>query len=322
MSATMIAASVVETGPPEVLRLGPVPRPMPGPDDVLVQVRATSLDRVDTYIRGGSHGMAPSVPQVTGRDLAGRVVDVGERVAGFAVGDDVLALGTGAHAEYALAPALWTFPKPAEWSYVEAAALPTAARTAYDAVVNLAAVRPGDRVLVVAAGGAVGSFALQYAAHLGATVYATAGSADKRRLAEQHGAAAAFDHYADPLIDDLRAATDGAGVDVIVESVGGSLWSRLLSVLAPFGRIVTCGVTGGARSEIHLGRLMVQGWTIRGVGRPDRATVAAHLRGALELSLASGTRPIVSDVFPLRDAVAAHRHLESSAFFGRVVLEP
>jgi NADPH:quinone reductase len=318
----MLASTVVTPGPPEVLRIGQVLRPDPGPDDVLVRVRAASLDRVDTYIRAGTHGMAPAGPVVTGRDLAGTVEAVGARVTGFAPGDDVLALGTGAHAEYALAPAGWTFPKPTGWSFEQAASLPTAGRTAFDAVVNLAAVGPGDRVLVVAAGGAVGSFALQYARHLGATVFATAGSADKRTTALRHGATAAFDHYAGSLVEDVRSATDGAGVDVIVESVGGTLWSDLLSVLAPWGRIVTCGVTASARSEVHLGRLMVQGWTIRGVGRPDRPTVAAHVRGALDLSLAAGEPPIVSDVFPLRDAVAAHRHLESSAFFGRVVLRP
>lgn len=318
----MLASSVSASPGPDGLRYGPVELPRPGPGDVLIRVCAASLDRVDTYLRRGTHGMAVRSPTVLGRDMAGTVVGLGERVTGIEVGDEVIALGRATHAEYAVAPALHTLPRPAGWTDAEAAALPTAGRTAYAAVVDLARVRPGDTVLVIAAGGAVGTFGVQYARALGARVLATAGSRRKRDAAVDLGAEAAFDHYSDRLIERLREHTRDAGVDVIIESVGGELWSTLHAVLAPGGRMVTCGVTAGARAGIHLGQLMVNGWSLHGIGRPAPDRVAEHLRGALALSLGTAGPPVVDRTFPLAAAAEAHRYLESSEFFGRVVLVP
>ncbi|GAA2358445.1 quinone oxidoreductase family protein [Dactylosporangium salmoneum] len=323
MSDDVMYASVVPCSRRDApLRHEPVPRPVPGPDEVLVRVAAASLDRVDTYIRHGTHGMAATEPQILGRDMAGVVSAVGAGVREFRVGDEVIALGRQTHAQYALAPGLHTMPKPPQWSFAEAAALPTAGRTAYDAVVNIARVRPGERVLVVAAGGAVGSFALQFGAHLRAEVYATAGTEDKCATARAHGAHAAVNHYSPDMVEQVLAASGGAKMDVIVDPVGGALYESLLRLLARNGRIVTCGVTAGARASLHLGRLMTQGWHIHGIGRPDRHEVAAHLRGCLDLMLAAGAKPIVDRVFPLSEAPDAHRYLEESSFFGRVVLTP
>ncbi|GAB3137019.1 zinc-binding dehydrogenase [Micromonospora sonneratiae] len=316
----MHASVLLRSGPGEPLHHRRVTRPVPGPDDVLIQVYAASLDRVDNYIRRGTHGMAVTEPQTPGRDMAGVVAAVGTNVHGFRPGDEVIALGSRTHAEYALAPYWHTLRKPPEWSYAEAAALPTAGRTAYDAIVNITRVQPGERVLVVAASGAVGSFALQLSSHLGAEVYATAGQDWKRRTACALGARAALDHYRADLADQIRAATGGAEMDVIVDPIGGELWERLLTVLAPGGRIVTCGVTAGARGSLHLGRLMTRGWHIHGIGRPGRTQIAEHLRGCLDLMVAADQRPIVDRTFPLAEATAAHDYLEESDFFGRVVL--
>lgn len=318
----MYACVVAESGRDAPLGYERVPRPVPGPGEVLVKVAAAALDRVDTYIRRGTHGMATTRRQILGRDMSGVVAAVGADVTGFQVGDEVIALGRGTHAEYAVAPSPHTMPKPAHWSFVEAAALPTAGRTAYDAVVNIAKLRPGERMLVVAAAGAVGSFALQYGVHLGGEVYATAGSEEKCATARAHGARAALDHYAPDLVPRVLAASGDALMDVIVDPVGGALYEQLLRLLAPNGRIVTCGVTAGARTNLHLGRLMTQGWHLHGIGRPDREAVAAHLRGCLDLMLEAGRTPIVDRTFPLAEAEAAHAYLERSSFFGRIVLTP
>ncbi len=318
----MQASFVSESATAESLQYGPVAVPQPGAGEVLIRVRAASLDRVDSYLRRGTHGMAVRTPTVLGRDMAGTVVALGPGVTGITEGDEVVALGRGTHAEFAVAPALHTLPRPADWTDAQAAALPTAGRTAYDAVANLARVRPGETVLVIAAGGAVGTFAVQYARALGARVLATAGSADKRDAAVRLGAETAFDHYADDLVERLTEQTAGAGVEVVIESAGGELWTALQSVLARGGRMVTCGVTAGARANIHLGKLMVNGWRIHGIGRPGPAEVAAHLRDSLALSRSIARRPVVDRVYALSDASAAHDQLESSQFFGRIVLAP
>lgn len=316
----MYASVLPASGPDAPLRYEQVPRPVPGPDEVLVKVAAAALDRVDNYIRHGTHGMASTEPQILGRDLAGVVAAVGDDVTDLQVGDEVIALGRATHAQYALAPSRHTLPKPPQWSFVDAAALPTPARTAYDAIVNLAKLRAGERVLVVAAGGAVGSFALQYSVHIGAKVYATAGTDDKCATARAHGAHQTVNHYGPDLVAQVLEASGGAPMDVIIDSVGGPVYERLLRLLAPNGRIVTCGVTAGARTNLHLGKLMTMGWHLYGIGRPDREAVADHLRGCLELLLAAGVKPIVDRTFALSQAQDAHDYLEQSGFFGRIVI--
>lgn len=314
----MLASYVVDSGTPGCLRLGDLEAPRPGPGQVLVRVRAASLDRVDTYIRRGTHGMGVTAPTVLGRDVAGVVVETGPGVSGFAVGDEVVGLTTGTHAELAVVPATHCIPLPDGLDAVHAAAVPTAGRTAYDAVVNLAGVRPGDRVLVVAAAGAVGTFAVQYAHHLGARVFGTSAAA-KADAVRAVGALDVVDHYRPDVVDALRASLPGGEVDVVIESVGGALWSNALKVLAPGGRLVTCGVTADSHAHLHLGRLMVKGWTLRGIGRPRPDAVARQLREALTLSSVTAP-PVIATTHALTDAAAAHDRLEASDFVGRVVL--
>jgi NADPH2:quinone reductase len=314
----VLASYVLDSGSPGSLRLGRLEAPTPGPGQVLVQVQAASLDRVDTYIRRGTHGMAVTGPTILGRDVAGTVVRTGPGVTGFTPGDAVVGLTTGTHAELAVVPATHCFPRPAALDAVHAAAVPTAGRTAYDAVVNLAGVRPGDRVLVVAAAGAVGTFAVQYAHHLGAHVVGTSAPA-KADAVRALGALDAVDHYRPDVVDFLRAALPGGEADVIVESVGGTLWSDVLKVLAPGGRLVTCGVTADSHAHLHLGRLMVKGWTLRGIGRPGPEAVARQLYEALTLSAVTAA-PAIAATHPLEQAAAAHEQLEASDFVGRIVL--
>jgi NADPH2:quinone reductase len=314
----MKAVYVEQVGPPEVMLYGDLPEPRPGPNDVLIRVHATSLNRLDVFMREGSHGTSMTPPQILGRDMAGEVVQVGSEVQGLRPGDRVAASGSGSYAEYALAPAARTFLLPENCSFDEGGAVPTAGLTAYQMLINRARVRPGEDVLVMAAGSGVGSYAVQIAKAVGARVLATAGSADKLQKAREIGADAVINHYTEDLAARVRELTAGQGVDVIVEHVGTPVWQACFRSLKDYGRLVTCGVTAGHRVELHLGQVFVRALSIMGVGRgsPD------DMRALLRLVALGRVRPVIHQRFPLREAVAAHHVLERSSFFGKVVLNP
>ena len=314
----MKAVYVEQTGPPEVLTYGDLPTPRPGPNDVLIRVVATSLNRLDVFMREGSHGTRITPPEVLGRDIAGEVAEIGSQVQGFAAGDRVVASGAGSYAEYALAPAERTFHLTETCSYDEAGALPTAGLTAYQMLVNRARVRPGETVLVMAASSGVSSFAIQIANAVGARVIATAGSDAKLSQAQQIGAEAVINHYTEDVADRVRELTGGEGVDVIIEHVGAAVWPACFRSLAVNGRLVTCGVTAGHRVDLHLGQVFTRALNIMGVGRGS----PADMRELLRLVDLGRVRSIIHQRLPLQQAAAAHTLLESSTFFGKVVLNP
>lgn len=300
------------------LRLSETALPSPGPGEVLIRVRAAALDRVDTFMRRGTHGMKDAGTVSLGRDLAGSVEALGTGVTGLHVGQRVVACGSGAHAEFAVAPAVLTVPIPDGWTFVEAAALPTAGRTAYAAVTVLAGVGPGDRVLVTAAGGGVGSSAVQLCRIIGAEVIATVGSEWKEARAREHGAAHVFRHDRVGWGERLRSQV--GSVTAVIETVGSAVWPDALDALADGGTVVCCGVSSGHRLDLHLGRLMTRGWRLLGIGRPGQVTVREHIISTLETYDEAGVRPIIDRVFPLAHSEAAHAAMESSAFFGRIIL--
>ena len=307
----------------EVLRVGELPDPEPGPGDVLIRVRATSMDRVDVYWREGSHGMMLRWPQhVGGRDIAGVVEAVGEQVEAVAAGDRVVASGERTHATLALAPADLTFPLPDGISFEAGGATPTAGRSAHQALIEKAQIQSGETVLVMAAGSGVGSFGVQIARALGCRVITTAGTAEKRSKAVELGADLAIDHYNDDIVTAVRDATDGRGVDVVLDHVGTPVFAAAVRSLAPEGRFVTCGVTAGHLGELHLGQLFVKGVTLMGVGRPDNQRIAATMRGLLAMIGRGQVTPVIAAAFPLEEIAEAHRLMESSRFFGKIVLTP
>ena len=312
----MKAVYIEQTGPPEVLMYGALPTPEPGPNDVLIRVRATSLNRLDIFMREGSHGTQITPPQVLGRDIAGEVVRLGSAVQGLQPGDRVVASGNGSYAEYALAPAERTFHLPETCSFDEGGAVPTAGLTAYQMLINRARVRPGEEVLVMAAGSGVSSYAIQIAHAVGARVIATAGSAEKLRKAQEIGADAVLNHYTEDVAARVLELTAGQGVDVIIEHVGAAVWPACFRSLKVNGRLVTCGVTAGHRVELHLGQVFSRALQIMGVGRGS----PTDMRELLRLLALGRVRPVIHQRFPLQEAVAAHRLLESSQFFGKVVL--
>lgn len=308
----------------DVLRYGELADPEhPGPGQVLIEMAATSLDRVDLYWREGSHGMKLRWPQhVGGRDLAGTVSAIGDGVSQLAVGDRVMASSERTHAGLVLASAELTLPIPDQVSFSAAGAAPTAGRSAWAALMDRAKIDGSETVLVIAAGSGVGSFAQQIAQARGCRVVATAGTEAKRSAALELGAVAALDHYAEGLSEAILDATDGSGVDVVIDHAGAPVFETCVDVLTPNGRFVTTGVTAGHRSEIHLGKLFVKGLSLMGVGRPDDATIRSHLVGLLDFIAEGRVTPQVAATFPL-DAIAdAHALLAGPDCFGKVVLTP
>jgi NADPH2:quinone reductase len=314
----MEAVYLTKTGSPEVLQFGELPEPSVGPNDVLIRVRACSLNRLDVFTREGSHGTRITPPHVLGGDFAGEVVQVGAAVETIQPGAQVIAAGRGGYAELAVAPSDRAYPLPQGCTFNQGATLPVAGLTAWQMVMNRACVRPGESVLITAAGSGVSTFAIQLCRTLGARVITTASSPDKLEKALALGAEAGIDYTREDILERVRTFTGGEGVDVVLEHVGTPVWHACFESLKPGGRFVTCGVTAGHRVELHLGRVFARALTIMGVGRgtPD------DMRAFLKVVAQGKVQGIVSQAFPLSRAVEAHRMMEASSFFGKLVLNP
>ena len=320
----MKAAYVEQVGPPEALTYGDQPEPDPGPNDVKIRVRATSVNRLDVFMREGSHGTRITPPEILGRDICGEVAAVGSEVQGFNSGDRVVASGSGSYAEYALASGERTFHLPEAVSFDDGGALTIAGLTAYQMVINRARVRPGDDVLVMAAGSGVSSYAIQIARAVGARVIATAGSDYKLVKAQELGADEVINHYTEDIAARVQELTHGEGVDVVIEHVGAAVWPACFRSLKVAGRLVTCGVTAGHRVDLHLGVVFMRGLNIMGVGAWDLEArrTRGDMRELIKLLAMGRVKSVIHQRMPLSEAVAAHRMLEDSTFFGKVVLNP
>jgi NADPH:quinone reductase len=295
-----------------------LPEPSIGPTDVLIRVRACSLNRLDVFTREGSHGTRITPPHVLGGDVAGEVVRVGEGVDGFQPGDQVIANGRGGYAELAVARADRVYLLPTPCTFDEGATLPVAGLTAWQMVMNRAGVRPGESVLITAAGSGVSTFAIQLCRTLGARVITTASSVEKLEKARALGAEMGIDYTREDILEYVHRFTGGEGVDVVLEHVGTPVWKACFESLKPGGRFVTCGVTAGHRVELHLGRVFSRGLTIMGVGHgtPD------DMRAFLKVVEQGKVQGVVYRTFPLVKAAEAHRMMEASSFFGKLVLNP
>jgi NADPH:quinone reductase-like Zn-dependent oxidoreductase len=321
----MLAAFHTEQGSAAVLQFGRLPDPVPGADEVLVRARASSLDRVDLFFRTGSNGMRISGTHIGGRDVAGRIEALGPGVAAafpdLELGQPVVGVAVrSAHAELVPVPAALVFPLPANCTFEQAAAIPTAGRTAYDGLMHRAQLRQNETALVVAASSGVGSFGVQIAKAAGSRVLTTVGSAQKAERAYAIGADAVIDHYADDVASRLHELTDGRGVDVVLDPVGAATFPAAMRSLAREGRYVTTGVTAGHRVDLHLGRVFERGLTVTGVGRPGTAQIRGVMLQLLALVAKGSVVPAVHAVLPLSQIAEAHRMLERSEVFGKIVL--
>ena len=324
----MRAIRIHEDGGPEVLRYEDVPDPAPGPGEVLIRLRAASLNHLDLWVRQGR----PSVPKprILGADGAGLVEALGEGVGGFEHGDRVvinpgLAHGSritvlgehtdGTHAELVAVPAANVYPVPDGLDFEAAAAFPLVFLTAYRMLVTKAHVAEGEWVLVWGAGGGVGTAAFSIARALGARTLVTSSSGEKLTRLRELGADAAVNHGEADVAAEVKELT-GGGADVVIEHVGEATWNASLQAARPGGRVVVCGATSGPNPRAALHRIWWKELTIYG----STMGTKEDFEGAYELVASGRARPIVDRVFPLAEARAAHERLEAGEQLGKVVL--
>lgn len=315
----MKAIRIHEDGGPEVLRYEDAPDPEPGSDDVLIHLRAASLNHLDIWVRRG----LPSVPKprILGADGAG-VDDSGRRVVinpGLEHGDRITVIGEhtdGTHAELIAIPASNVYPIPDGVSFEEAAAFPLVFETAYRMLVTRAGLQEGEWVLAWGAGSGIGSATLVIAKALGAHVITTSSSDAKLELAQGLGADAVVNHATDDVVQAVKEATGGAGADLVVEHVGEATWERSLQAVRPHGRVAVCGATTGPNPKAALHRVWWKQLTILG----STMGTKSDFEGVYDLVASGRAKPVVDSVFPLAEARAAHERLESGEQFGKVVL--
>jgi NADPH2:quinone reductase len=318
----MKAIRVHEFGPPEVMKLQDVPDPRPGTGQVLVRVAAVGVNPVETYVRGGTYAMKPSLPYTPGSDAAGVVEAVGEEVTRYRRGDRVYTGGTitGAYAQLALCRVEDVHPLPTNVSFAQGAAINVPYKTAYRALFHRAAVRAGQTLLVHGATGGVGIAAVQFAVAAGMNVIGTGGSEQGRKLVSDQGASHVLDHKSADYLDQLMKITGGRGVDVIVEMLANVNLAKDLTVLARQGTVAIVGSRGPV--QLNPRDLMrTEGQAIGVMGGTPEEIAAAH--AAIGAGLRSGTlRPIVGHEMPLADAPRAHHEVIESSAFGKIVLTP
>ncbi len=306
------------------------PDPEPGPGEVLVRLRASALNHLDVWIRKG----LPSVPKprILGADGAGVVEALGEGVSGLEPGERVVINpgieagggrihvigehGDGTNAELIAVPATNVHPIPESLSFEEAAAFPLVFETAYRMLVTRAGLREGEWVLAWGVGGGVSTAALAIAKALGARVLVTSSSDAKLERARELGADATVNHATGDVKAAVQEATDGDGIDVVVENVGEATWATSLQVAAPGGRITVCGATSGPNPPAALHRIWWKQLSILG----STMGTGEDFSGAYELVTSGRARPVVDSVLPLEEIRAAHERLEAGAQLGKIVL--
>ena len=320
----MNAIIVREFGGPEVLRIdGNVPDPNAGPAEVVVRLRAAGVNPVDTYIRSGTYARKPALPYIPGSDGAGEIERVGAHVKGFAPGDRVyLSDAAGTYAERCVCLPAQLHRLPTRLSYAQGAAIGVPYATAYRALFHRARARPGETVLVHGATGGVGIAAVQLAHARGMRVLGTGGTERGRQIVRELGADAVADHRAPSYLDEIRQATAGVGVDVVIEMAAHVNLDKDLSILAARGRVVVVGNRG--RVEIDARQAMSRDATILGMTLFN-ATAAdlVEIHAALGAGLADGTlMPVVGRELPLAEAGRAHEAVMASGAIGKTVLIP
>ncbi len=314
-------------GGPDVLQLAETDVPQPGPGEVLIRVAAAGVNRPDVLQRAGLYPPPPGASPVLGLEVAGTIVATGREVQGWRLGDVVCALVPGGgYAEFCVTPAAHCLPIPRGLGVTEAAALPETFFTVWSNVFDRGRLARSESFLVHGGTSGIGTTAIQLARAFGARVFATAGSPEKCAVCRELGAEQAIDYRQADFVAAVREATGGRGVDVILDMVGGPYVERNLRVLAVEGRLVQIAFLQGGKVTLDLVHLMVRRQTITGSTlRPrsvaEKAAIAAALREKVWPLIEAGTvRPMIDRTFPLADAAAAHRLMESSQHIGKIVL--
>ncbi len=320
---TMNFIEVTQPGGPEAMRLATGPVPQPGPGEVLIRVAAAGVNRPDVQQRKGAYPPPPGASPHLGLEVAGEVVagdgQVGAQVCGLANG--------GGYAEYCVVPATQCLPWPNGYDAVRAGALPETFFTVWANLFDIGRLQPGESVLVHGGTSGIGTTAIQLARALGSRVYATAGSQAKCDACLKLGADAAINYKQADFADSIKAFTNGAGVNVVLDMIGGPYAQRNLRCLAMDGRLVLIAFMGGSKAEsldlltIMTKRLVVTGSTMRPRTAAQKGAIATSLRDKVWPLLEAGTvAPVIQATFPLAQAAEAHRMMEASDHIGKIML--
>jgi NADPH:quinone reductase-like Zn-dependent oxidoreductase len=340
----MKAVRIHPFGGPEVLTYEDVPDPQPRKDQVLVRVKACSLNHLDIWVRKGLPGV--KLPHILGSDVAGEIAEIGEYVTGLTVGQRVLVapihfcghcvkclaglqnqcreftvLGNavdGGNCELIAVPAANIISIPDSLDFNQAASVPLVFVTAWHMLVGLAAIRPGLTVLILGASSGVGIAAIQIAKMFHCRVITTAGDETKLEKGRALGADYGINHYQQKISDEVRKITNKEGVDIVVEHVGLATWDESIRSLKNGGKLVTCGATTGPAVGLDLRHLFARQLQILG----SYMGTMGELREVLGHVFSGRLKPVVDRIFPLKDLRTAHEYLEKSQMFGKVIVNP
>jgi NADPH:quinone reductase-like Zn-dependent oxidoreductase len=339
----MKAVRLHEFGGPEVLRYEDTPDPQLRKDRVLVRIKACAMNHLDLWVRKGLPGV--KLPHILGGDIAGEIAEVGEYVSGFSPGQRVLlapmhfcnhcakcvaglqnqcreftVLGNlvdGGNCELIAIPAVSVVPIPDSLDFDQAASVPLVFLTAWHMLVGRAGVRPGQTVLVLGANSGVGIAGIQIAKLFNCAVITTAGDEVKMAKARELGADHVINHYQQKISEEVRKFTGKEGVDIVLEHVGPATWDESLKSLKPAGTLVTCGATTGPKVGIDLRFVYSRQLSVLG----SYMGTMGELHEVLKHVFNGKLKPVVDRTFPLREARAAHEHMEKSQMFGKIVLD-
>lgn len=324
----MTEIAITVPGGPEVLQPRVVPVPRPGRGELLIRVEAAGVNRPDVIQRLGRYPMPPDAHPTPGLEIAGEVVAIGNDVVGFALGDKICGLTNGGgYAQYCLLPSGQALPRPPGLESVQAAAIPETFFTVWVNLFRIGRATTGDNVLIHGGTSGIGTTALMLCREFGIRTFATAGS-ERKCAAIRRLAAEAINYREEDFAQAVLQRTDGRGVDVVLDIVGGSYFERNVAILARDGRLVVIGFLGGATAErvdlqaLVLKRAVVTGSTMRSRTAAEKAEIADDLRARVWPVLAAGRcLPIVHAVLPLTCAADAHRLLEAGEPIGKIVLQ-
>lgn len=340
----MKAVRIHQHGGPEVLRYEDVPEPEIGPEDALIRVKACALNFLDIWVRRGIPGI--KLPHIPGSDVAGIIEKLGQDVEGFSKGErvvinpgiscgqceycqqgeDSLCLSfhiigeqvDGGYAELVRVPARNLMRIPEGFSFEEAAAAPLVFLTAWRALITRAKVRPGEDVLILGAGGGVGSACIQIAKLVGARVFAAAGTEEKLQKIKSLGADVLINYSERDFSQEVWRLTDKRGVDIVVDSIGEATWMKSLRSLARNGRLVVYGATTGHMPPIDLRLVFWRQLQILGTTMSNRREFSEVMKLVWQRKL----RPVIDRIFPLQEAAQAHKMMENREQFGKLILVP
>ncbi len=324
----MFAVEISSFGPPDVLHLVERPKPIAAPGELVIQVEAAGVARADTLQRQGHYPPPPGASDIPGLDVAGCIDSVGQGVKEWQTGEQVCAiLAGGGYAEYCAVPAFQVLPMPHGWSCAEAVTLPENLFTVYDNLITRAGLKEGETILIHGGTSGIGSMALMLSRLVKARAFATAGSESKSHACLTFGAEVAFNYKETNFVVEAKRHTGGAGVDVVLDMVGGAYLEKNLEVLATEGRLVIVATQGGRTAQLDIGKLMrkrcrIIGSTMRARSAREKGAVAQRLLKDVwpALPAKNPIRPVIDSVFPFAEAAQAHARMESGEHIGKIVL--